>query len=77
MRFNTKAQEYEQLKADLLEKLAAYQQVVQQANYEDVKSPEKGAYLVNIYTNYVQSNAAFRAFVYKDKLHLFFRDDIE
>jgi len=75
-RFTTKAQEFEQLKADVLEKLSAYQQALQQATYEDLKNPDKGAALVNTYANLVASNAAFRAFLTTDKLNILLSKNI-
>ena len=76
MRFTTKEQEFEQLKADVLEKLAAYQQAMQNATYEELKNPGTGTPLVNAYANLVESNAAFRSFLNAGKLHIMLGRDI-
>jgi len=76
MRFTTKAEEFEILKANAIEKLAAYLEVVKNANYEDLQDREKSMPLVQTYSAAVESNAAFRNFLFKDKLQVLLKDSI-
>jgi hypothetical protein len=76
MRFTTKAEEFEVLKADTLDKLAKYMEAVKNATYEDLQDQHKSIPLVKTYTDVVESNAAFRAFLNKNKLYTLMKSNI-
>ena len=76
MRFTTKAEEFELLKAEAIEKLERYMEVIKNANYEDLQDRIKSMPLVQTYSAAVESNAAFRNFLYKDKLQVLLKDSI-
>ena len=76
MRFTTKADEFETLKADTLDKLARYMEAVKNASFEDSLDQRKSMPLVKTYTEMVESNAAFRAFLNKNKLYTLIKSNI-
>jgi hypothetical protein len=76
MRFTTKAEEFELLKADALDRLAKYMEVLKNTNYEDLQDRVKSMPLVKTYADAVERNAAFRSFLYKDKLQVLLKDTI-